>query len=110
MSDAFRLRIRPAQPQGGASTSRGAGAQRPHADWLDVLALASKHGYEDLFDKATDVLVEEVRRSSIKQECQEHRSCCWRVTSNQGYLLPRGRSVGGTWVLAGLADPLQMGP
>lgn len=63
MSEAFKMRIatpapEPAFPFGmGASAAAAAAA---HAEWLDVLALASKHRYEDLFDKATDFLVEEV--------------------------------------------------
>lgn len=27
-----------------------------HADWMEVLALASKHGYEELFKKCTDFM------------------------------------------------------
>ncbi len=58
MSDAFKMRITPAN----GLAVRG----HAHAVWLDVLALASKHSYEDLFDKATDFLVDEVMRAGLK--------------------------------------------
>ena len=37
-----------------------------HADWLEVLALASKHGYRDLFTRCTDFLQEQARERAEK--------------------------------------------
>lgn len=44
---AFKLRVRDAQLEG-------------HADWLDMLALASKHSYAALFTKCLDFLEAQV--------------------------------------------------
>ena len=55
MSDAFRLSIR----NGSEVVAAG------HADWLEVLALASKHRYSDLFTRCTDFLLEQARERPV---------------------------------------------
>ena len=36
-----------------------------HADWLEVLALASKHRYADLFTRCTNFLLEQARERPV---------------------------------------------
>ena len=55
MSEAFKLSIR----NGTDVVVSG------HADWLEVLALASKHRYADLFTRCTNFLLEQARERPV---------------------------------------------
>ena len=81
-SDAFKLRIRPPAGQhtaAQAAAQAAAAAGQGHADWLDALALASKHGYNELLDKCCAFMQAQVggRGGAAALLCRALLAECW---------------------------------